>query len=70
MEFLNTKFAFVLIPDLHSKITVAFHDSALGGHFGFPVTYKRISALFRWICIKTSLKMVRSCTICQHAKAK
>ena len=33
--------------ELHVKICQAFHDTPLGGHSGFPVTYKRIRALFK-----------------------
>lgn len=33
--------------DLHNKIFAAFHDSPVGGHSGFPVTYRRIHSLFR-----------------------
>ena len=31
---------------LHSKICAAFHDSPLGGHSGFPVTYRRVRQWF------------------------
>lgn len=34
------------VPELHQKIFSAFHDSPLGGHSGFSVTYKRIHTLF------------------------
>ena len=37
---------------LHTKICQAFHDTPLGGHSGFPVTYKRIRALFKWVGMK------------------
>ena len=30
------------VPKLHKQILSAFHDSPIGGHSGFPVTYRRI----------------------------
>ena len=36
------------VPALHQKIFAAFHDSPLGGHSGFPITYKIIHAIFSW----------------------
>ena len=33
---------------LQQQIISALHDSALGGHSGFPVTYSRIKKLFFW----------------------
>ena len=57
------------VPELHHKIFSAFHDSPLGGHSGFPVTYKRIHALFTWNGMKKFiLQQVQSCLICQKAK--
>lgn len=56
---------------LHSKIIQAFHDSPLGGHSGFPVTYRRIRQLFRWSHMKSIVKQyVQHCTVCQQAKPK
>lgn len=56
-------------PDLHLKIFSAFHDSPLGGHSGFPVTYKRIKSLFKWLGMKTFVKeQVQSCLVCQQEK--
>uniref|UniRef100_A0A453DFY0 Integrase catalytic domain-containing protein n=1 Tax=Aegilops tauschii subsp. strangulata TaxID=200361 RepID=A0A453DFY0_AEGTS len=41
----------------------------VGGHSGFPVTYKRILRLFRWIGMKNFIKtQVQSCLTCQQAK--
>ena len=55
--------------DLHLKIFTAFHASPVGGHSGFPVTYKRIISLFRWQGMKTFIKtQVQSCLVCQQAK--
>lgn len=47
------------------------HDSAIGGHSGFPVTYRRIKAIFAWPGMKKQVKtFVQSCQICQQAKAE
>ena len=35
-------------PSLQYQIISVLHDSPMGGHSGFPVTYKRIKALFSW----------------------
>lgn len=31
---------------LQTKILQTFHEGAMGGHFGFPVTYRRIKSMF------------------------
>lgn len=43
-------------PLLHHKLVSAFHDSALGGHSGFPVTYKHVRQLFRWAGMRGFIK--------------
>lgn len=54
---------------LHSKVFQAFHSSPVGGHSGFPVTYRRIKSLFSWIGMKAFVKdQVQGCQICQQAK--
>lgn len=54
---------------LQSKVISALHDSAIGGHSGFPVTYKRIKQLFYWKGMKSDiLKFVQTCGTCQQAK--
>jgi hypothetical protein len=56
-------------PVVQQQIFQAFHDSALGGHSGFPVTYARIKQLFFWQNMKTTIKeWVQACPICQQAK--
>ena len=42
--------------ELQENFFSAFHDSPLGGHSGFPVTYHRIHSLFRWIGMKKFIK--------------
>lgn len=54
---------------LQQQIIAAFHDSSMGGHSGFPVTYKRIRRLFAWPKMKIHvLQYVKCCQICQQAK--
>lgn len=55
--------------DIQSKIVQTFHSSPMGGHFGFPVTYRRICQLFCWAGMKAFVKQhVQSCLTCQQAK--
>lgn len=57
--------------DLQRQLISAFHDSPVGGHSGFPVTYRRIVSLFKWTGMKLQIRnYVRSCMICQQAKAE
>jgi hypothetical protein len=45
------------------------HGSALGGHSGFPVTYKKLKQLVAWKGMKAATHtFVQSCVICQQAK--
>lgn len=54
---------------LQQKIYQSLHESAIGGHSGFPVTYARIKQLFYWPNMKTMIKdWVQSCVICHKAK--
>ena len=47
----------------------ALHDNAVGGHSGFPATYRRIKHLFVWPGMKQHIKdRVQSCKIFQQAK--
>jgi transposase InsO family protein len=48
---------------------IALHFSPVGGHSGFPVTYKRIKQHFAWIGMKKQIHtFVTSCSICQQEK--
>lgn len=38
------------------QIIAAFHDSPIGGHSGFPVTYRRLVSLFKWTGMKLAVK--------------
>jgi len=54
---------------LQTQIITAFHDSPVGGHSGFPVTYHRIISLFKWSSMKAAVKeFVKNCHTCQKAK--
>lgn len=51
------------------KILQSLHSGPLGGHSGFPATYKRIHNLFAWPGQKQMIKkFVAECTVCQQAK--
>lgn len=55
--------------ELQHHIIAAFHDSPVGGHSGFPVTYRRLNSLFKWEGMKTQIReYVRTCLTCQRAK--
>jgi hypothetical protein len=54
---------------LQQTVMIALHDIALGGHFGFLVTYRRLKATFSWPGMKKQVKeFVQSCVTCQQAK--
>ena len=54
---------------LQQRIISALHDSALGGHSGFPVTYSCIKKLFCWRGMKQTIKaFVAACSVCHQAK--
>ena len=54
------------------KILESLHSSPLGGHSGFPVTYRRIKNLFTWPGQKGRIikQFVAQCSICQQAKSE
>ena len=52
------------------KVIEALHNSAVGGHSGFPVTFGRIKQLFYWPGMKSAVRsFVASCSVCQQAKS-
>lgn len=52
-------------------ISVALHDSGLGGHSGVSATYSRVKQLFAWPAMKHSVQeFVRQCQVCQQAKTE
>lgn len=55
--------------NIQQQIISALHDSPLGGHSRFPVTYKRIKSLFSWPHMKLTVqKQLASCAVCLQAK--
>ncbi|KAM3348690.1 hypothetical protein ACQJBY_022133 [Aegilops geniculata] len=54
---------------LQQRVLKAFHDSTVGGHSGFAVTYRRLRRLFAWPKMKECIKnYVQACAVCQQAK--
>jgi hypothetical protein len=54
---------------MHNKVLVALHNSPLGGHSGFPVTYQKVKQLFVWPGLKKYVQQfVQTCSVCQQAK--
>ena len=54
---------------LRLKLVQAMHASAVGGHSGVPVTYRRIKQHFYWPGLKAEVRtFVAECQICQQAK--
>lgn len=55
--------------NLQQSILHALHNSAIGGHSGFPVTYNMLKKLFAWKGMKMDAKaFVSSCATCVQAK--
>jgi hypothetical protein len=47
----------------------ACHSSAVGGHFGIPVTYRCMKQVFAWKNINQDVQsFVQACMTCQQAK--
>jgi hypothetical protein len=54
---------------LQLKIISELHSSLVGGHSGFPVTYRRIKQLFAWQGMKKMIKQeLQKCQICLQEK--
>jgi hypothetical protein len=50
---------------LQLKVMTTFHDSAIGGHSGFPVTCRCIKSVFSWPGMKSQIKeFVSTCFVC------
>lgn len=55
--------------DLRNQIMWEFHDSAVGGHSGQEITFKRISQVFFWPNMRREVNTyVSSCDVCQRVK--
>jgi transposase InsO family protein len=56
-------------PELQLKLLQEMHSSPMGGHSGFPVTYRKLKRLFAWLGMKKMAKdFVHQCQICLQAK--
>ena len=54
---------------VQKQVLSALHASAIGGHSGFNVTYKRVRRLFTWPGMKQHVRLfVEDCQICKQAK--
>jgi transposase InsO family protein len=54
---------------MQHRIMSEFHNSAWGGHSGFPVTFAKLKRYFAWKGMKATVKQfVQSCAICQQSK--
>ena len=54
---------------LQLKLLTEIHASPVGGHSGFPVTYRKLKQLFAWPSMKKMTKVfVQQCQICLQAK--
>ncbi|WVZ49036.1 hypothetical protein U9M48_000418 [Paspalum notatum var. saurae] len=49
---------------MHQQIMFALNSGPIGGHSGFPVTYRRIAKLFSWKGMKKDVKLF----VCAQAK--
>jgi hypothetical protein len=55
---------------LQDNLLKACHASAIGGHSGIPVTYRRMKKLFSWKGMKADVvQFVSTCFTCQQAKS-
>jgi hypothetical protein len=55
--------------ELQTKLITECHASAIGGHSGIPVTYRKIKQLFAWKGMKLAVHdFVQRCLIYQQAK--
>jgi hypothetical protein len=56
-------------PPLQQRLISVVHNSAVGGHSGFPVTFSKMKKLFAWRGMKSDVKnFVAACTVCVQAK--
>lgn len=54
---------------LQDKLIDELHASPIGGHSGFPVTYRRAKTMFAWAGMKKMIKnKLQHCQICLQAK--
>ena len=54
---------------LQAQVIQALHTSAVGGHSGVLVTYRRVRQLFAWTGLKSDVhNFVTTCPTCQQSK--
>ena len=54
---------------LQNQLIAAVHSTAVGGHSGISVTYRRLKQTFAWTGMKSTVQsFVTSCAVCQQAK--
>lgn len=55
--------------EIQHLVILELHESAIGGHSSFLVTYRRIKSNFAWPGMKQRVReFVRTYQICQQAK--
>lgn len=55
---------------LRTQILWEFHDSAVGGHSGQEVTFKRLSQMFFWPNLRREVnEYIAACDVCQRIKS-
>lgn len=56
-------------PVLQHKLISEMHDNPIGGHSGFPVTYRKLKRLFAWKGMKKQVQhQLKQCQVCLQAK--
>ncbi|KAK4390402.1 hypothetical protein Sango_2103500 [Sesamum angolense] len=57
--------------DVRQRIVRVLQDSSIGGHSGINGMYKRVRSMFFWGKLKEDVvRWIRSCDVCQKAKAE
>jgi hypothetical protein len=55
--------------DLQQTVLQAVHSAAIGGHLGFPMTYRKMKQLLAWKGMKSATQaFVAGCLVCQQTK--
>jgi hypothetical protein len=56
-------------PALQSQLIQSLHNFVVGGHSGYPVTYRRLKGVFAWKGMKKQVhQFVQTCQVCLQAK--
>ncbi len=54
---------------MQEKLIDALHATPIGGHSGFPVTYRRAKSMFAWTAMKKMIQAkLQTCQTCLQAK--